>query len=127
MFFLFFFFFFFFFLWFFFFFSSRRRHTRSDREWSSDVCSSDLRDGGDRQRQLPADAAQAQEDVRRRGHRLQQGPAALLRVAAIDRVCQDDPQQRIALGPQRRAQERKVLLVGRGGQGRVSRDPRLQL
>src|SRR5206468_8878554 len=26
-----------------FFFSSRRRHTRSDRDWSSDVCSSDLR------------------------------------------------------------------------------------
>src|SRR5206468_5454766 len=32
-------------LFFFFFFSSRRRHTRSDRDWSSDVCSSDL--GGD--------------------------------------------------------------------------------
>src|SRR5206468_5884871 len=34
-----------------FFFSSRRRHTRSDRDWSSDVCSSDLdevqRDLGD--------------------------------------------------------------------------------
>src|SRR2546421_4047570 len=32
----------------FFFFSSRRRHTRSDRDWSSDVCSSDLEagDGG---------------------------------------------------------------------------------
>src|SRR5438874_9768449 len=29
-------------VWFFFFFSSRRRHTRSLREWSSDVCSSDL-------------------------------------------------------------------------------------
>src|SRR5216683_5176576 len=29
---------------FFFFFSSRRRHTRSDRDWSSDVCSSDLTD-----------------------------------------------------------------------------------
>src|SRR3989440_1647530 len=29
-------------LFFFFFFSSRRRHTRSDRDWSSDVCSSDL-------------------------------------------------------------------------------------
>src|SRR2546428_4557407 len=28
----------------FFFFSSRRRHTRSDRDWSSDVCSSDLLD-----------------------------------------------------------------------------------
>src|SRR5437868_15461419 len=27
-----------------FFFSSRRRHTRSKRDWSSDVCSSDLRD-----------------------------------------------------------------------------------
>src|SRR5690349_25002077 len=29
---------------FFFFFSSRRRHTRSLRDWSSDVCSSDLLD-----------------------------------------------------------------------------------
>src|SRR6266403_133383 len=29
-------------MWFFFFFSSRRRHTRSLRDWSSDVCSSDL-------------------------------------------------------------------------------------
>src|SRR5690349_22700690 len=31
---------------FFFFFSSRRRHTRSLRDWSSDVCSSDLGAGG---------------------------------------------------------------------------------
>src|SRR6267378_794201 len=30
------------FVFFFFFFSSRRRHTRSLRDWSSDVCSSDL-------------------------------------------------------------------------------------
>src|SRR5690606_40149346 len=29
----------------FFFFSSRRRHTRFSRDWSSDVCSSDLTDG----------------------------------------------------------------------------------
>src|SRR5207249_5497676 len=36
------FFFFFLFFIFFFFFSSRRRHTRSKRDWSSDVCSSDL-------------------------------------------------------------------------------------
>src|SRR2546429_2662507 len=28
--------------WLFFFFSSRRRHTRCSRDWSSDVCSSDL-------------------------------------------------------------------------------------
>src|SRR5699024_11937910 len=27
--------------------SSRRRHTRSKRDWSSDVCSSDLRDTGE--------------------------------------------------------------------------------
>src|SRR6266568_1157430 len=31
------------FFWFFFFFSSRRRHTRWNCDWSSDVCSSDLR------------------------------------------------------------------------------------
>src|SRR5207247_7167684 len=31
---------------FFFFFSRRRRHTRSTRDWSSDVCSSDLGDLG---------------------------------------------------------------------------------
>src|SRR5438128_5774953 len=30
----------------FFFFSSRRRHTRCYRDWSSDVCSSDLDDAG---------------------------------------------------------------------------------
>src|SRR5699024_12094226 len=30
-----------------FFFSSRRRHTRSKRDWSSDVCSSDLNAGVD--------------------------------------------------------------------------------
>src|SRR6266536_1915649 len=35
-----------------FFFSSRRRHTRSTRDWSSDVCSSDLARG----RSLPAPA-----------------------------------------------------------------------
>src|SRR5690606_6830991 len=29
-----------------FFFSSRRRHTRFSRDWSSDVCSSDLDEGG---------------------------------------------------------------------------------
>src|SRR5207253_3940914 len=30
-----------------FFFSSRRRHTRWPRDWSSDVCSSDLANGSD--------------------------------------------------------------------------------
>src|SRR2546421_1827458 len=36
----------------FFFFSSRRRHTRSDRDWSSDVCSSDLTIAGTQPRQV---------------------------------------------------------------------------
>src|SRR5690606_40739642 len=31
-----------------FFFSSRRRHTRFSRDWSSDVCSSDLENRGER-------------------------------------------------------------------------------
>src|SRR3712207_6609746 len=35
-------------VWFFFFFSSRRRHTRYWRDWSSDVCSSDLTGAGPR-------------------------------------------------------------------------------
>src|SRR5690349_24546588 len=34
---------------FYFFFSSRRRHTRSLRDWSSDVCSSDLKGGTKKQ------------------------------------------------------------------------------
>src|SRR2546430_10214327 len=42
-----------------FFFSSRRRHTRFDCDWSSDVCSSDLRDG------LPG-AGRGPQDVARR-------------------------------------------------------------
>src|SRR2546422_6159414 len=39
---------------FFFFFSSRRRHTRCSRDWSSDVCSSDLerRDGAEVRQRL---------------------------------------------------------------------------
>src|SRR5947209_8851601 len=44
----------FFFLFFiFFFFSSRRRHTRYWRDWSSDVCSSDLDSGRGRSRRRP--------------------------------------------------------------------------
>src|SRR5207249_7381790 len=41
------------FLCFFFFFSSRRRHTRSKRDWSSDVCSSDLSVAGLDIRHIP--------------------------------------------------------------------------
>src|SRR5687768_15584923 len=36
----------------FFFFSSRRRHTRCSRDWSSDVCSSDLEEAAEGWRQI---------------------------------------------------------------------------
>src|SRR5699024_4753538 len=39
-----------------FFFSSRRRHTRSKRDWSSDVCSSDLQTPGDQPGETDPDA-----------------------------------------------------------------------
>src|SRR2546422_7768816 len=50
------------FLSFFFFFSSRRRHTRCSRDWSSDVCSSDL--------VLPARMAAPLRTQLRLGHHL---------------------------------------------------------
>src|SRR2546429_7536345 len=41
-------------MWCFFFFSSRRRHTRCSRDWSSDVCSSDLNElGGVQDNEVP--------------------------------------------------------------------------
>src|SRR2546422_8555493 len=39
----------------FFFFSSRRRHTRCSRDWSSDVCSSDLLEVKDQGRGMPSE------------------------------------------------------------------------
>src|SRR6266513_5768135 len=49
----------------FFFFSSRRRHTRSKRDWSSDVCSSDLAAGdqvfGEVRREQPRVRCRSQE------------------------------------------------------------------
>src|SRR4030043_1657213 len=55
----------------FFFFSSRRRHTRCSRDWSSDVCSSDLH--GDRQPDEldpHRQGAQAREAARRAASKL---------------------------------------------------------
>src|SRR5438034_11277919 len=62
-----------FFFFFFFFFSSRRRHTRSLCDWSSDVCSSDLRDHDGVYRQYGRHRCR---DVRRAPHR---GDAARVR------------------------------------------------
>src|SRR5438105_5312541 len=54
---------------FFFFFSSRRRHTRSTRDWSSDVCSSDLQNVSARGRHLgdPERAANRPRKLSQRG------------------------------------------------------------
>src|SRR5207253_3912297 len=62
-----------FFCFFFFFFSSRRRHTRWPRDWSSDVCSSDLYCG-------PAAAACAAAKARNFGG--SRAPACFSRSAA---------------------------------------------
>src|SRR5437868_7539054 len=51
-----------------FFFSSRRRHTRSKRDWSSDVCSSDLTGRDDADVGQPAARAPADDAAARRRH-----------------------------------------------------------
>src|SRR5207249_8217802 len=51
----------------FFFFSSRRRHTRSKRDWSSDVCSSDLRCVRARSRRKQRRDRQPQPRLKERG------------------------------------------------------------
>src|SRR5687768_18254006 len=71
-----------------FFFSSRRRHTRCSRDWSSDVCSSDLLlpAGGeelDRERAAAVVRADGQRDAgepqRARGHGEPEAPPLLAR------------------------------------------------
>src|SRR5690349_23839988 len=57
---------------FFFFFSSRRRHTRSLRDWSSDVCSSDLAEDDLQEGRAGDQGAEAVGEVRR--HRDQRDP-----------------------------------------------------
>src|SRR5438067_3121433 len=47
----------------FFFFSSRRRHTRSKRDWSSDVCSSDLAGYSRSSGSVPLHAARVVQSV----------------------------------------------------------------
>src|SRR2546430_6876507 len=51
---------------FFFFFSSRRRHTRFDCDWSSDVCSSDLRRVAELVERVAGIAASAARQLQRR-------------------------------------------------------------
>src|SRR3989442_6768486 len=64
---------------FFFFFSSRRRHTRCGRDWSSDVCSSDLwASGGGRDGQA-ADHTEYAHEASRSPARLRWRASAVTR------------------------------------------------
>src|SRR5207253_6202515 len=65
----------------FFFFSSRRRHTRWPRDWSSDVCSSDLELGCARVRDLAGGGVELEDGRAQRSdafvaHDLPRGPLA---------------------------------------------------
>src|SRR3712207_9582392 len=84
------------------FFSSRRRHTRYWRDWSSDVCSSDL---------SPAGAP------RGRARPLRSGPSAPPPVAQRERTSRDGDD-----GAQRRAGDLKSVVEGKSvdlGGGRI--------
>src|SRR5204862_3583152 len=83
-----------FFFFFFFFFSSRRRHTRSLRDWSSDVCSSDLYDALDV-------SAKRQLEERRAVHDLDASRRRAGEPPMTDK-------QRAAAPPVERSEERRV-------------------
>src|SRR5207302_2982335 len=94
----------------FFFFSSRRRHTRFSRDWSSDVCSSDLT--------LRALVGSLQERVQHRGHEVCDRDAFALDdlaqigwVLVSSRARHDQPRAE----QQRRSEERRVGKEGRYG------------
>src|SRR5204863_741909 len=85
----------------FFFFSSRRRHTSSLRDWSSDVCSSDLVEQRiDRNEPVVADVHMAADREEALGDR----EIAIAQRALGDRLRR---QQRPELAPQRDALDRK--------------------
>src|SRR5690349_22961197 len=92
----------------FFFFSSRRRHTRSLRDWSSDVCSSDL--AAARPHEGVTDAAKVDPHV---GQLVREERARIEQLAIVDRL----PLIGGAVGAialRRRSEERRVGKEWRG-------------
>src|SRR5690606_41066470 len=91
-----------------FFFSSRRRHTRFSRDWSSDVCSSDLAGAREAARRLrEADPAA----MRRWARPLPADPPRRPRAARVRR-----PPRWSRAPPSARSEERRVGKESRGGQ-----------
>src|SRR5205807_6574920 len=99
--------------------SSRRRHTRLQGDWSSDVCSSDLRS--------PSIAANGGQDVQQRdssapemggSHRASKARVALIGLAGAGLVVLGTAISVLAVGPVPRSEERRV-----GKEGSVSRAP----
>src|SRR2546430_11368517 len=84
-----------------FFFSSRRRHTRFDCDWSSDVCSSDLRRFGTDVGVVMLDIDDFKQVNDTFGH--PQGDVVLVEVARVLRELSRDIDE-----PARRSEERRV-------------------
>src|SRR5690606_40986259 len=106
-----------------FFFSSRRRHTRFSRDWSSDVCSSDLREhvlvGIERMRTPVGD--QLVEERRELAHR----PVAALehRLGGNGLERTEDRQRPVARSEERRVGKRVDL----GGTGSLKKKKRKRI
>src|SRR2546422_5019014 len=99
---------------FFFFFSSRRRHTRCSRDWSSDVCSSDLNGPAGGGRRRPAEGIAGWGPSRSRsgpdGEAARVGPAPGALHAAAGRIDRGPPAGVSAL---RRSEEHTSELQSR--------------
>src|SRR5699024_9785243 len=87
-----------------FFFSSRRRHTRSKRDWSSDVCSSDLIGAAGLWTLAPASEKVAHGAPACNGAigRLPTDPSLPVSLAALTRVPAPSPALPITASPARR-------------------------
>src|SRR5690606_23206068 len=105
-----------------FFFSSRRRHTRFSRDWSSDVCSSDLQRAPQHGERGPQGAGGQSRRRRRVGnHRAQEGlgGGAVFRFTEeeIRRYSRNIILQEVGGIGQQKLKDAKVLVVGAGGLG----------
>src|SRR5690606_40001739 len=97
---------------FFFFFSSRRRHTRFSRDWSSDVCSSDLGSLESAALLLRLDAHAVEDVAKMPGHGVED---AAQKFGAIG----DQREQVVAVdGEDPRSEERRVGKEWRARWGR---------